>query len=105
MSDETTSDETTSDEMTSDETVRVWLVERTFVRDELGLVSLVYATPDGARYYQRQISASGHTGTGADVTREVSAADLQPVDDEETVERYASEVDRMRDHHDPDDTV
>ncbi|WP_135822809.1 hypothetical protein [Halostella litorea] len=89
----------------SDETTRVWLVERTFVRDELGLVSLVYATPDGERYYRRQISASGHTGAGADVTREVATADLQPVDDEETVERYAGEVDRMRDQHDPDETV
>ncbi|WP_121823428.1 hypothetical protein [Halostella salina] len=89
----------------SDETTRVWLVERTFVRDELGLVSLVYATPDGERYYQRQISASGHTGAGADVTREVSTADLQHVDDEETAERYASEVDRMQEHHDPEDTV
>ena len=89
----------------SDETTRVWLVERTFVRDELGLVSLVYATPDGERYYRRQISASGHTGAGADVTREVSTADLQAVDDAETVERYASEVDRMRETHDPDETV
>jgi hypothetical protein len=89
----------------SDETMRVWLVERTFVRDELGLVSLVYATSDGERYYQRQISASGHTGAGADVTREVSAADLQRVDDAETVERYESEVDRMRETHEPDETV
>jgi len=99
------SDEPTNDGTTTEETTRVWLVERTFVRDELGLVSLVYATLDGERYYQRQISASGHTGAGADVTREVSTADLQAVDDGETVERYESEVARMRENHDPDDTV
>lgn len=89
----------------TDETIRAWLVERTFVRDELGLVSLVYATPDGERYVQLQVSASGRGGVGADVTREVAVDDLQEVDDPERIERYAGEAERMAERHDPDETV
>ena len=89
----------------SDETTRTWLVERTFVRDELGLVSLVYATPDGERYVRLQVSASGRGGAGADVTRAVAADDLQSADDPDRVERYADEAERMAERHDPDETV
>jgi hypothetical protein len=89
----------------SEAEVRIWLVERSFVRDELGLVSLVYAAPDGERYVRKQISASGRASVGVVVSRTVPAADLRPVDDDSRRERYAHEAARMGDRHDPDDTV
>jgi hypothetical protein len=88
----------------SDSTVRCWLVER-----ELGdrdFVTLVYATPDGTRYHQRQRSSTA-LRTGAEVTAatEIPADDLEPVPDEETRERYATEVERTAERHDPDDRI
>jgi len=38
---------------TDDETVRVWLVERTYSDDDQNIIILVYATPDGERYYRK----------------------------------------------------
>lgn len=98
-------DSVESDEPRADDAVRVWLVERTFVRDELGLVSLVYATPDGERYVRRQVSTGGRPGVGADVSRTAAAEDLRPVEDDDRRERYASEAARMAERHDPGETV
>jgi hypothetical protein len=37
--------------------------------------------------------------------KDVSASDLENVDDSELRERYESEVERMSAQHDPDDTI
>lgn len=88
----------------SDSTVRCWLVER-----ELGdrdFVTLVYATPDGSRYQQRQRSSTSlHTGPAVTAATEIPADELEPVPDEETRERYAAEVERTTDRYEPDDPI
>ncbi|PCR92753.1 hypothetical protein [Natrinema ejinorense] len=88
----------------SDSTVQCWLVER-----EVGdrdFVTLVYATPDGSRYHQRQRSSTAlRTGPTVTAATEIPADELEPVPDEETRERYAEEVDRTADRYDPDDPI
>ena len=83
---------------------RLWLVDRTYT--DKGLVSLVYATPDGEYALQRQRSMN-MLRQGSDVTAATTAdlESLDPVDDEGTRERYAEEASRMADQHDPDDAV
>jgi hypothetical protein len=83
-------------------TVRLWLVERTY--DSRNLVTIVYATPDGERYHQKEQSAHLISG-GVTAAIEAEAASLAPVEDAETRERYADEVDRMRERHTPDETI
>ena len=90
----------------TDETVRVWLVERTYSDDEQNIIILVYATPDGERYFRKEralVSFSDHRDTTAAV--DVSPDALGRVDDRETRERYAAEAQRMRDANDPNDLV
>jgi hypothetical protein len=84
--------------------VRLWLVERDY--DDQNLVTLVYATPDGERYHQREQSAH-LLSQGDGVTAAINAdpGDLAAVGDEATRERYASEAERMRERHDPGDSV
>ncbi|PSQ45321.1 hypothetical protein BRD15_12020 [Halobacteriales archaeon SW_6_65_15] len=83
---------------------RLWLVDRTYT--DKGLVSLVYATTDGERVLQRQRSMN-MLQQGVEVTAATTADpdDLDPVEDEETRQRYAEEASRMADQHDPDDAV
>lgn len=83
--------------------MRCWLVERTF--DDKGLVRFVYATPDGTRYHLRERSPA-RLGSD-DVTAAIDIADdqLEPVEDEDRREWYASEAERMATNHDPDDTI
>lgn len=84
-------------------TVRCWLVDRTY--SDKGLVSLVYATPDGERVLRRERSpAALRRSGGVTAAVEVEPDSLQAADDDER-ERYASEAARMADRHDPDDTV
>ena len=45
----------------ADDEVRVWLVERTFSDDEQNIVILVYATPDGTRYYREERALTSFT--------------------------------------------
>lgn len=85
-----------------DET-RLWLVERTYT--DKGLVSLVYATPDGERSLRRQRSMHALRQTGVTAAVTADADSLQAVDDAETRERYAAEAERMADGHDPDEEV
>lgn len=86
--------------------VRVWLVERTYSDDELNIVILVYATPDGERYLRKELAL-----TSADDDREVTAAvdaapsNLGRVEDPDRRERYAAEARRMRAEHDPEDAI
>jgi hypothetical protein len=86
------------------ETVRAWLVERSY--DDRNLITLVYATPDGTRALRKEQSATVMHQQGTSVTAavDVAADALSPVDDDRR-ERYATEADRMREQHAPDDTV
>lgn len=87
----------------SENSVQCWLVERSY-SDE-NLVSFVYATPDGSRYHQRDLSANMLFRLDVTAARAVPENDLQPVHDEERRERYATEAERMASEHDPDDVL
>lgn len=88
----------------SDEgTERVWLVERSV--DDRDLVSLVYATPDGARALRRQVSSTHLSQTDVTAAMTVEGDRLTPIEDPATRERYTIEVDRIRAEHDPEDEV
>ncbi len=91
--------------MTDADAVRCWLVERTYT--DRGLVDMTYATPDGSQAHRRQVSTTvmRQRGVGTTAAVEVDPAELEPVDDGDTRERYAAEVERMRSDHDPDDEV
>jgi hypothetical protein len=99
--------ETTSGADARTETVRVWLVERTYSDDEQNLIILTYATPDGSRDYRKERALTSFTGEGRETTAAVDVAveNLGTVSDPETRERYAAEVRRMREAHDPDDAM
>jgi len=88
----------------TDDTVRCWLVERTYT--DRGLVDMVYATPDGSQHRRKQVSTTimRQRGVGTTAAVDVDRDDLEPVDDE-VRERYATEVERMREQYDPDDEV
>lgn len=91
-------------ETDGDATVRCWLVERTF--DDRNLVTLVYATPDGERYQRRERSANSlRAGTGVTAAVDVAPAELEPVADPDTRDRYATEAERVARSHDPDETL
>ncbi|WP_049922287.1 hypothetical protein [Halopiger djelfimassiliensis] len=88
----------------SDSTVRCWLVEREF--GDRDFVTLVYATPDGSRYQQRQRSSTAlRTGSEVTAATRIPEDDLEPVADEATRNRYAAEVDRVTERYDPDDPI
>lgn len=87
----------------SDSTEQCWLVERTF--DDRNLVTIVYATLDGSRYQRRERSAAALRRSPATAAVEVDAAELEPVSDAETRERYAAEARRTADQYDPDETI
>lgn len=90
--------------MTDDgDAVRVWLVERDHT--DKGLVHLVYATPDGDRCLQSNRSSNMLSRQGVTAARDADPAKLEPVDDPDRRERYATEVARMAERHDPDDDV
>jgi len=90
----------------SDETVRVWLVERTYSDDEQNLIILVYATPDGTKYFRKERALTSFTDV-RDTTAAVEAerSNLGTVDDPDLREQYAAEAQRMQDVHDPDDVI
>lgn len=88
------------------ERTRVWLVERTYSDDEQNIIILTYATPDGKRDFRKERALPSFTGPDREtkVSLEVEPDNLGYVD-EETREHYATEVDQVRERHDPDDTV
>ena len=106
MTDESTDSDTSSPDGDSSETVRVWLVERTYSDDEQNIVILVYATPDGSRYFRKERALTSFTDV-RDTTAAVEARpeNLGSVDDPAERDRYATEAARMREMHDPDDLV
>lgn len=83
--------------------VQCWLVERSF--DQRNLVTLVYATPDGERYQQRELSGNALSQIDVTAAREIPADELEEVGDADTRERYADEVATMREKYDPDDEL
>lgn len=82
---------------------RCWLVEREY--GTKGLVTHVYATPDGERHKTSQRSSAMLRNKTVTAAVDVPEADLEPVRDEETRERYAREAERMMAQNDPDDAV
>lgn len=84
-------------------TERVWLVDRTY--SDKGLVTLVYATAEGDRYLQRQLSEQMLTRTDVTAGMDVEPDRLEPVVDDEERERFAAETARVADRHDPGDAV
>jgi hypothetical protein len=93
--------------MTDEDPVRVWLVERTYGDDEQNLIILTYATPDGKRSFRKERALTSFTGDerGTTAALEVSTSNLSSVDDPEKRERFAAEVERMADTHEPSETV
>ena len=87
----------------TDDGERLWLVERTYT--DRDLVVLVYATPDGSRRYRRELSPSMVGRTTVTAAAGAAPDDLEAVDDPETRRRYAEEVDRVRESHDPDESI
>jgi hypothetical protein len=83
--------------------VRCWLVERTY--SDRDLVTLVYATPDGERHLTKELSSSMLPRTTVTAAEDVEPGRLQPVDDPDLVERYATEAARVRDNNDPDEAI
>jgi hypothetical protein len=83
---------------------RVWLVTRESFGDE-SVVTLVYATPDGDRHLKRQLHTNMLYETTITAAETVEAERLEPVEDSEDRERYATEVERMRERHEPADEV
>ncbi|QLH79140.1 hypothetical protein HZS55_18385 [Halosimplex rubrum] len=91
----------------SDEAVRAWLVERTYSDDEQNIIILVYATPDGRRYFRKERALTSFTN---DVRETTAAVDVPPnnlgeVTDPDERERYATEAARMAETYDPADTI
>ncbi|MEY7850343.1 hypothetical protein AB7C87_14225 [Natrarchaeobius sp. A-rgal3] len=88
----------------SESTVRCWFVERAF--GDRNVVTIVYASADGSRYHQRErSSASLRTGSPVTAAVEIPEDQLEPVDDEETRDRYATEAERTANRYEPDETV
>ena len=85
------------------ETVRRWLVERGYYNRDL--ITLKYATPGGDRLFRRELAAQAIDASTVTAARDVSPDDLEPVEDPGTRERYANEVERVSDEHDPDDGI
>ncbi|MCU4717469.1 hypothetical protein [Halapricum hydrolyticum] len=85
------------------ETVRCWLVERDYYDEDL--VTLVYATPNGQRHLTQQLSTALLMKSPPTAAKDVESDRLEPVTDDGTRRRYATEAERMIDRHDPDDHV
>jgi hypothetical protein len=85
------------------DTERLWLVAREY-GDE-SLVELVYATPDGAHCVVKHFSAQLLRAKEITAAIEVAPDRLESVGDPDTRQRYAAEVDRVRDRHDPEEVL
>ena len=92
-----------ADPETMAETERLWLVERDY-GDE-SLVELVYATPDGSGRLVKHFSVRLLRAKEITAAIDVDPEKVEPIEDEPTRERYASEVERVRESHDPDETI
>ena len=83
---------------------RVWLVDRDV--DSRNLVTMTYATPDGERAFTRQAALDSLARRDAPTAAlDVDDDRLTSVEDEETVERYAAEAERVAESNDPEEVV
>jgi hypothetical protein len=75
------------------ETVRVWLVARTYSDDEQNL--------------RKERALTSFTGAARETTAavDVDPGNLGSVDDDALREQYAAEARRMKEDHDPSDTI
>lgn len=88
------------------DTERVWLVDRSFSDDEQNIIILIYATRSGQKYFRKERALTSFAPDhSTPVSVCVDPADLGPVTDDALQNRYATEVERMRDSHDPDETI
>lgn len=87
----------------SEDAVRVWLVERSV--DDRDLVTLVYATPSGDRVDRRHLAAQHLSSRAVTAGDTVPPGDLEPVTDEETRRRYATEAERIKARYEPGDEL
>lgn len=85
------------------ETIRCWLVERGY--NNRDLITLKYAAPEGDRILRRELASQVVDADTVTAARDASPDDLEPVEDSETRERYAEEVERVASEHDPDDVI
>ncbi|WP_299266152.1 hypothetical protein [Halorientalis sp.] len=74
---------------------------------EQNRVILTYATPDDRQEYCKERALTGFTGPGraTTVSLETEPENLGTAGDPDTQARYAGEVERMIESHDPDDTL
>ncbi len=84
-------------------TERLWLVERSYT--DRDIVVLVYATPDGERRLRKELSATMLSRTTVTAAIDADPDRLKSVEDAETRERYADEVDRVRVDYAPEDPI
>lgn len=83
---------------------RVWLVDRNV--DSRNTVTMTYATRDGKRAFSRQAALDSLARRSAPTAAvDIDDDRLDAVGDPETVERYASEAERVAESHDPDDEL
>lgn len=85
------------------DTVRLWLAERTYT--DRDLVVLIYATPDGSQQLRKEFASTMLARTTVTAAVDVEPDRLDSVDDAETCERYAAEIERLRADHEPNDPV
>jgi hypothetical protein len=85
------------------DTERLWLVEREY-GDE-SLVELVYATPGGTHCVVKHFSVQLLRSKEITAAIDVDADRIDPVGDEDARDHYADEVERVRERHDPDETL
>lgn len=85
------------------DTERLWLVERDY-GDE-SLVEIVYATPDGTHCVVKHFSVQLLRAKEITAAIDVAPEKLESVGNEATRERYAAEVERVRERHEPDEVI
>ncbi|MFT4964796.1 MAG: hypothetical protein ACI9PP_002082 [Halobacteriales archaeon] len=91
-----------------DDSYRVWMVERRYSSDSPNILVIIYATPDGTYYLQKEWAFNRFgSGPAPEVTAAIEGEQeaLNPVENLERREQYAMEADRMQERHDPDDPV
>jgi hypothetical protein len=94
----------TNGDADTDETIRVWMVERGYTNRDL--ITLVYATPDGERaMHNERAAATMGGGSGVSAARDIDPERLEPVEEEETIERYRQEAERTSENYEPNETI
>jgi hypothetical protein len=89
--------------MSDSDSEQLWMVERTYT--DRDLVVLIYATPDGHKRLRKELSSTMLQRTTITAAIEAAPEDLESVDDEATRERYATEAERVRADHAPEDPI